>query len=259
MGREVTKELAIEHKKSAIKKLNQTFENLINRGNPRFLKKADLIAYWIEEYSEYIKLEESFKYDRVMRYKRGDVIQLNFGFNLGSEQGGLHYAIVLDNDNLQSSPVVTVVPLSSGTEQETYSRDVYLGNELYEKVKHKYDKFSEQVNNDLKEKQKLTKVINSLRRNADKESEQDVDDVLKELDIHTEKLEEEKRQLEIYRKEVERLKNGSIALMEQITTVSKMRIYKPKSSADLLYHVKFSTVAMEKINQRMQELFIYKH
>ena len=50
---------------------------------------------------------------------------------------------------------------------------------------------------------------------------------------------------------------GSIALMEQITTVSKMRIYKPKNSNDLLFGIKFSDGAMDKINERLKELFVY--
>lgn len=45
--------------------------------------------------------------------------------------------------------------------------------------------------------------------------------------------------------------------MEQITTVSKMRIYKPKNSSDLLYGVKFSDGAMDKINEKLKELYVY--
>ncbi|MBQ2800996.1 MAG: type II toxin-antitoxin system PemK/MazF family toxin [Lachnospiraceae bacterium] len=65
------------------------------------------------------------------KYKRGDIVSLNFVFNVGSEHGGLHYAVVLDNDNKQSSPVITVIPLSSGSESCTYDRDVFLGNHFY--------------------------------------------------------------------------------------------------------------------------------
>lgn len=70
-------------------------------------------------------------------------------------------------------------------------------------------------------------------------------------------IEQREKQLNRFTKEIERLKNGSVALMEQITTVSKMRIYKPKSSKDLLYDVKFSDGAMEKINERLIELFVH--
>ena len=98
MGRQLNKELVIQNKKEAIRELNNTLEKLINKGSDKYLKKADVISFWLKEYSNYIQNEENFNYKRVMHYKRGDVVQLNFGFNIGSEHGGLHYAIVLDNN-----------------------------------------------------------------------------------------------------------------------------------------------------------------
>ena len=47
------------------------------------------------------------------RYKRGDVIKVNFGHRIGREHGGLHYAIVLDVKNPLQSNLLTVVPLTS--------------------------------------------------------------------------------------------------------------------------------------------------
>ena len=99
MGSNITDEDIIKHKKSAIKQLNNTFETFINSPNAKHKKKADLIAYWIENYSKYLLSEEKFDYGSIPKYKRGEVISVNFGFNVGSEHGGLHYALVLDNDN----------------------------------------------------------------------------------------------------------------------------------------------------------------
>ena len=67
----------------------------------------------------------------------------------------------------------------------------------------------------------------------------------------------EQKNLNIYSKELQKLKKGSIALMEQITTVSKMRIYKPKNENDLLYGIKYSDGVMDKINEQMKKLFIF--
>ena len=49
----------------------------------------------------------------LMRYKRGSIVKANFGFKIGSEQGGLHYAVVLDNKNHKSNKVLMVVPIES--------------------------------------------------------------------------------------------------------------------------------------------------
>ncbi|MCT3135805.1 type II toxin-antitoxin system PemK/MazF family toxin, partial [Lactococcus lactis] len=35
------------------------------------------------------------------------------GFNIGNEEGGLHYAIVLDNNNALGHSLITIVPLTS--------------------------------------------------------------------------------------------------------------------------------------------------
>ena len=159
MGREVTIDIAIQHKKHAIKKMNNVFEAFINNPDDKYLKKADLLAYWLETFSNYLLDEQKFDYSKILSYKRGDVISVNLGFNVGSEQGGLHYAIVLDNDNQQSSPVITVVPLSSGEEDDTYERDVFLGNELYEKLKSKYDKLDATIKKDMQEALNIQKII----------------------------------------------------------------------------------------------------
>lgn len=260
MGRNITDDEIIKHKKKAIKKLNNTFEAFINSPKSEHKKKADLIAYWVETYSDYLLSEEKFDYTSIPKYKRGDIISLNFGFNVGSEQGGLHYAIVLDNDNKQSSRVITVIPLSSGDEKSTYERDVFLGNELHDKLSAKYNKLNSQVENELSELNKMVEVLNkSICVNVDTEEnlQKDVLELLDSLVNRVDKLKKEQKKLQIYAKEISKLKDGSIALMEQITTVSKMRIYKPKNKSDLLYGLKFSDGAMDKINDRLKELYIY--
>ena len=261
MGKQITDEELIKHKKSAIKKVNNVLEVFLNSHNPKHKKKADLISYWLESYSQYLLNEEKFDYTTIPRYKRGDIISVNFGFNVGSEHGGLHYAIVLDNDNRQSSPVITVIPLSSGKEVDTYERDVYLGNELYEKLNAKYNKLNAQINEDLNN---LCKTISVLAKSADTLAEdseanlqKDVEELLAELRVRVETLNREKAMLKTYEKKLLKLKEGSIALMEQITTISKMRIYDPKTSSDLLYDIKFSDGAMDKINVQLKKLFVY--
>ena len=97
-------------------------------------------------------------------------------------------------------------------------------------------------------------VINS---EIEESLEKDVKDHLNNLKKRVERLVNEKNTLQIYEKEISKLKSGSIALMEQITTVSKMRIYKPKNSSDLLYGMKFSDGAMDKINEKLKELYLY--
>ena len=51
-------------------------------------------------------------------------------FTLRSEQGGLHYGIVLDNNNHKDSKVITIVPLRSLKENEN-PEDIDKRFELY--------------------------------------------------------------------------------------------------------------------------------
>ena len=49
MGREVTKDIAIQHKKHAIRKVNNVFEAFINNPDDKYLKKADLLLTLSED------------------------------------------------------------------------------------------------------------------------------------------------------------------------------------------------------------------
>lgn len=113
MSKEFTKEDVIQNKKEAIRSLNKLIESYINDPSDKHLKKAHLISFWLKDYVRFLNFEEEFDHTRNIAYKRGNIVKLNFGFNIGSEYGGLHYAVVLDNKNDHNSPVLTVIPLTS--------------------------------------------------------------------------------------------------------------------------------------------------
>ena len=113
MKKEFTKEDVIQNKKAAIKSLNKLLEGYINDPSGSRLKKANLISYWIKDYVRMINFEEKFDPTKNIAYKRGNIVKVDFGFNIGAEYGGLHYGVVLDNENAHNSPVVTVIPLTS--------------------------------------------------------------------------------------------------------------------------------------------------
>lgn len=89
-----------------------------------------LIHSGLPAQNRYLDLEVGFKPKRLKRYKRKEVIYAQFGFNAGSEHGGPHWAVVLDN-NKQSCPTIMVMPLGSLKEDETeadvHEDDVFLG------------------------------------------------------------------------------------------------------------------------------------
>lgn len=143
VGKDFTKEEIIQNKKDAIKALNKMLEYFINDSNEKHLKKANLISFWLKDYIQMIEFEEKFVPSKNIAYKRGNIVKLNFGFNIGCEYGGFHYGIVLDNKNDRNSPVITVIPLTSIKNGKViHSNSVDLGNEIYRSLKLKYDTIS---------------------------------------------------------------------------------------------------------------------
>ena len=168
MSTDFSKEDVIQNKKQAIKKLNSMLEGFINDPSGQRLKKANLLSYWIKDYVRMLSFEETFDPKKNIAYKRGDIVKLNFGFNIGSEYGGLHYAIVINNKNPHSSSVVTVIPLTSQkNNNSTHPNDVELGNELYRNLKLKYDTIAQQVQAEEEEISKTLGLFDTLMKAVD--------------------------------------------------------------------------------------------
>lgn len=127
--KEKDESLVIDHK-HLMDELEQQIELL--KTTVSKMQKDRGISYikWLKDHNNYLNWESTFNPKRNKAYKRKEVIHVQFGFNTGSEQGGPHWAVVLE-DNAKSSPVVTVVPLGSLEDDEDESKvhrdDVFLG------------------------------------------------------------------------------------------------------------------------------------
>lgn len=276
-----TKEDVIQNKKEAIKSLNRMLEGFINDPTGKRIKKANLMSYWIKDYVHMISFEEKFDPTKNIAYKRGDIVKLNFGFNIGSEYGGLHYGIVLDMKNDHNSPVVTVIPLTSiKGDKEIHPNSVNLGNEIYRSLKIKYDTISKALKDEQEEIQ-LARAAFMVLVEMSKETLENVNH-LEDLDTKAEELEkvekylqatdkleeywkqkeknnaEQQEYLEKIGQEISRMKEGSIALVNQITTISKIRIFDPRNLKGVLAGVSLSKENMEKINQKVKELYVFE-
>lgn len=256
MSKELNKEDVIQHKKRSIRSLNGLLESLINCGKNEHLKKADLLSYWLESFSRYIKYEDTFSPQKLLSYKRGDIIRINLGFRVGAELGGLHYAVVLDKNNKHNSNTVTIVPLSSLKKhpEEIHERDLFLGSELYNLVSAKY----EHQLSKIKEKMDETNFIIGLFESLPEENRSSkINEALELLQAQRNDLSDDLNALKKDEREINRMKEGSIAKIEQLTTISKMRIYVPKKSTDFLAGIRFSQNAMSRINAKIKELYIF--
>jgi hypothetical protein len=108
---------------SKLKDLQATIEEMDE-------KRGSLFIRWLDQQNRYLQRELEFNPSKLKRYKRGEVVYIHLGFNTGSEHGGPHWAVVLD-DNRMSSPTAVVLPLGSlekgKTSSDIHRDDVYIG------------------------------------------------------------------------------------------------------------------------------------
>lgn len=198
-------------------------------------KREYLLASWLSEYCRYIKQEETFNPKYLKRYKRGEIIKVNLGYRLGSEEGGPHYAVVLDKKNSQYSDIITILPLSS--KKETTKLNEYtldLGYEIYTSLERKAKKVFSQSLKNVK--------INPPVAKPGQEVEISFDFNKKEVDA--------------IMSEIASMKEGSIGLITQITSISKMRIIKPTRTTDALSGIRLSDDSLNRIDAQILKLYI---
>ena len=108
---ELSDESILKNKNEAINKINEYLDSCFSL-DKKHKKKVNLLSYWLKDYISYIEQEENFNSSKLKEYSRGDIIKVNLGFNIGNEEGGLHYCVVLDKKNAKSYSTLTVVPVS---------------------------------------------------------------------------------------------------------------------------------------------------
>lgn len=285
-------------KEIAIESMSDYLNYLDAKGEQEKISK---LSYWMEDYFRYLKFEETFNPKKLKRYERGDVIKVGLGYNVGSEEGGLHYAIVLNKSNAMSSKILNIIPLTSmkGSNCRITDYDVELGNEIYMKLHEKHEKLfkkgGEELENQIKRFNKIRDeislvvcLINKIKDVELNEKElKDIDDKIKELNSYIGKkdlpvetkarellniynsscedmvksLEYHKKQVEYLKsigKEIDKMKEGSIALVGQITTISKIRIFDPRNNSNVLTGIKLSSESLNKIDEKLKKLYIHE-
>ena len=75
--------------------------------------KFQRLGNWLEKHSSIFKSEANNKISNKPNFKRGEIIKVDFGVNIGSELSNTHFAIVLNNDDNNSVDNITVIPLTS--------------------------------------------------------------------------------------------------------------------------------------------------
>lgn len=217
-------ENAIIHKDNSLHRLDLSF---IKHINFKQYKTTHLLAYWINDYANYHDEEKNFDSSKLITFKRGNIIKVNLGFKIGSEFGGLHYCIVLDKKDNPKNKTLTVIPLTSKKENKKYpNNSIDLGNEIYELLNQLY----------TQKRTELSEKYNDIwNLPADK---------IKNFTSDFEYIEKIKE-------EISKMKIGSVALTNQITTISKQRIF----NDNILKKVKLSNSSLDLLDKQIIKSF----
>lgn len=202
-------------------------------------KKSQLVLYWLNDYIRYLKQEETYKPNYQPIYKQGSIVFADLGFNIGNEYGGLHYAIVLNKHDSKRNPVLTVLPLSSIKPNKTQFKNTELNleDEIYQLLSNKIDTV-------LLNLQKLIKEFKQISYTDEKITQ-----------LITQLKSQEEYALTCYDR-LKKIKEGSFAILNQITTISKMRIKDPITKQSPMYEVIITNTSMSKVFNKIKELYL---
>ena len=223
------KSKAITHKDLSLRRLDDSFNKHIELLE---YKKTHLLAYWINDFANYHDNEKNFDNSELKIFKRGDIVKANLGFNIGNEIGGLHYCVVMNKYDNKLSGTLNIIPLSSLKENKIYNSKtcIDLGDELYNLLIAKF-------NIELTEITSKFVTIEKLPP----------DDRVKEIKYISKKSD----YLEKIKSEIANMKHGSIAYVNQFTTISKQRIFK----TPILSKIRLSSNSLDLLDEKIKFLF----
>lgn len=261
-------------------------------------KRSDKIAQWIENWVKYLKIEQVFNPRSIQALKRGSIVYADFGFNVGREYGGLHYAIVLNKIDARSNHLLHVLPLTSVKETTDISNLKYfqlpIGNEVFQLLSNKalkkvrelselYDRFSKKdgelrekvvmVESLIEDNKKTLEILKNLSSSdMDDSSIKQILTINKNIDFasdQAEKIRQEAKENAILLAELnekleyankfilktQNMNKDSIVLLNQVTTISKMRLRDPKNNNSILNGIVLSDDTMDKIDEALKNIF----
>ena len=92
---------------------NRNFKTVYRDRKRQHWKKYMFLHNWTLKKSEYLLADEKAYSGNKKVYRRGAIVNVDFGVNVGTELSGNHFAIVLNKDDAPANDKLTVIPLTS--------------------------------------------------------------------------------------------------------------------------------------------------
>ncbi|MFM0796029.1 hypothetical protein ACTGXD_10375 [Streptococcus suis] len=281
MVKQMTNKELTHFKKEVLTALDKYLTSLISKGES---SKATKIITWIRDWTNFLKFENKFQSKRLPALQRGSIVSANLGFNLGQEYGGPHYGIVLNTSDSRRNSVVTILPLTSIKPETNLEHlehfKLNLGDELYQllglKLQTKKAQLTEKQAESNRQYSDIIERLSKLEQSLLVEFEEyssdpitlakrsqailsDMDGITKDKESFEQLIDELDKEEEILKniaRQVLKMKKGSIALLNQVTTISKMRIFDPKNQTSVLYDIVLSKETMDRIDVALKNYII---
>lgn len=190
-------------------------------------KKFDYFPFWKNKESRLLLRELKNTRTFYKKYKRGTIIKVDFGVNIGSEFSQIHYAIVINKNDNRKNKILNVIPLTSKDKSNTLN----IGDVIFKS-------FLESTS------EKLDSLIDNFKKeslNIDSE-----DELNKKINDEMEKV---KKIIDYY----SRNPVCSFACYKNITTINKSRIKNPINEYDFINKAICDNSVMTKLDLKILE------
>lgn len=195
----------------ALTRATTNLAEICNLSKDSLNKKYQYLPFWLEKESNLLlrELKNPRKYFNT--YKRGTIVRVDFGVNIGCEFSQVHYAIVLNKKDNRLSETISVMPLTS----KDKGSNLNIGNVIFDNA---------------------MKTINVQLEKVEAEKEIQNDDVYKLFEV-----------IKFYSLNP----ISSFACYRNIITISKTRIKKPLNEYDFINKAICDDIVMEKIDKEI--------
>ena len=213
--------------------------------------KLAQLPFWLYKESTILLNENNGKKRKVLKLKRGTIVVVDFGVRIGSEISNPHFAIVLTKNDTPYQKNITVLPLSSKNTRYNYPLKHLIYDEFIKHINQEIINFKKEYSTIADEliDTGIDKVINK-QQNGKHLSKKDIE-LLNKYNKYTEVLNNIKKEIQACKKVISFYKahdKDTYACINQITTISKERIYAPINKYDIVGTAKCSNALLDEID-----------
>lgn len=175
------------------------------------LKKYQYMDSWCFEYSKFLRNEvnntKSQHRRKYKTYKRGSIVYVKLGINIGNEFSGNHFCVVLDKKDNRFKSTLTVIPLTS----KNNKFNILVEEDLIQI-------FSKYINNQYQTLANNLLSIAEEHSSVESLKDHSVKETIRENEYIFQKMQELEKRYERYSNK------RTFANINQITNISKDRI-----------------------------------